>query len=116
MLDTSLVDDVVRVEEADTLRACHRLARGGFLFGGSTGTVVSGAEQWLDRHGSDGTTAVAISPDLGERYLDTVYQRTWVQDLFGERALRPDEGAEVERAVPRPRQPESPSPALSALR
>src|SRR3712207_3145505 len=83
MLDVSLVDDVVRVEEPDTLRACHRLARGGFLFGGSTGTVVSGAEQWLDRYGSDGMTAVAISPDLGERYLDTVYQRAWVQATFG---------------------------------
>jgi N-(2-amino-2-carboxyethyl)-L-glutamate synthase len=83
MLDTSIIDDVVRVEETDTLRACHRLARGGFLFGGSTGTVVSGAEKWLDRHGNDETTAVAISPDLGERYLDTVYQRGWLESTFG---------------------------------
>jgi N-(2-amino-2-carboxyethyl)-L-glutamate synthase len=83
MLDVSLVDDVVRVEESDTLRVCHRLARGGFLFGGSTGTVVCGAETWLDRHGSDGITAVAISPDLGERYLDTVYQPTWLEATFG---------------------------------
>jgi 2,3-diaminopropionate biosynthesis protein SbnA len=83
MLDVSLVDDVVRVEEPDTLRVCHRLARGGFLFGGSTGTVVSGAEKWLDRHGSDGLTSVAISPDLGERYLDTVYQPTWLETTFG---------------------------------
>ncbi len=28
MLDESYVDDVVRVEEADTIRACHRLAAG----------------------------------------------------------------------------------------
>ena len=116
MLDESLVDDVVWVEEADTIRTCHRLARRGFLFGGSTGTAVSGAVDWLTRHDAEGLTAVTIAPDLGERYLDTVYQRTWVEDLFGEHALRPDEGAEVERAVPRPRQPESPSPALSALR
>ena len=27
MLDESFVDDVVHVEEADTIRACHRLAR-----------------------------------------------------------------------------------------
>ena len=38
------------VEEADTIRACHRLARRGFLFGGSTGTVVSGAMGWLAQH------------------------------------------------------------------
>jgi cysteine synthase A len=39
LLDTSYVDDVVRVEEADTIRACHLLARHGFVFDGSTGTV-----------------------------------------------------------------------------
>ena len=47
LLDESFVDDVVQVEESDTVRACHRLARRGFLFGGSTGTVVSGAMAWL---------------------------------------------------------------------
>ena len=43
LLDESFVDDVVWVEERDTVRTCHQLARSGFLFGGSTGTVVSGA-------------------------------------------------------------------------
>jgi len=86
LLDESYVDDVVMVAEADTIRACHRLARRGFLFGGSTGTVVSGAMSWLARHGDDRLTAVAIAPDLGERYLDTVYQSNWVHDLYGELA------------------------------
>src|SRR6185369_4192954 len=35
LLDESFVDDVVWVEESDTVRSCHRLARTGFLFGGS---------------------------------------------------------------------------------
>ncbi|MGW6204028.1 2,3-diaminopropionate biosynthesis protein SbnA [Streptomyces sp. NPDC055089] len=87
LLDESYVDEVVRVEEADTIRACRRLARSGFLFGGSTGTVVSGAVGWLARHGTRGLTSVAIAPDLGERYLDTVYQDNWVQDLYGEDPL-----------------------------
>ena len=26
---------------------------------------------------------MALAPDLGERYLDTVYQANWVQDLYG---------------------------------
>ena len=55
LLDESYVDEVVHVEEADAIRACHRLARRGFLFGGSTGTVVSGAMGWLDRHERAGT-------------------------------------------------------------
>ena len=91
MLDESFVDDVVRVEEADTIRACHRLAATGFLFGGSTGTVVSGAMDWLTLHGSQDLTAVAIAPDFGERYLDTVYQANWVMDLYGEDVLSSDE-------------------------
>jgi cysteine synthase A len=91
MLDESYVDDVVRVEEADTIRACHRLAGNGFLFGGSTGTVVSGALDWLALHGSQNLTAVAIAPDFGERYLDTVYYTNWVQDLYGEDVLSSDE-------------------------
>ena len=49
LLDESYVDEVVHVEEADTIRACHRLARRGFLFGGSTGTVVSGAMRLAGR-------------------------------------------------------------------
>jgi 2,3-diaminopropionate biosynthesis protein SbnA len=91
MLDVSYVDEVIHVEEADTIRACHRLAATGFLFGGSTGTVVSGAMGWLTLHGSQDLTAVAIAPDFGERYLDTVYHSNWIQDLYGEDVLGSDE-------------------------
>jgi N-(2-amino-2-carboxyethyl)-L-glutamate synthase len=99
MLDESYVDDVVCVEEADTIRTCHRLAGRGFLFGGSTGTVVSGAMGWLAMNGSQDLTAVAIAPDFGERYLDTVYQDNWVQDLYGEDVLRSDELTAVSRSA-----------------
>jgi N-(2-amino-2-carboxyethyl)-L-glutamate synthase len=91
MLDESYVDEVIHVEEADTIRACHRLAATGFLFGGSTGTVVSGAMDWLTLHGSQDLTAVAIAPDFGERYLDTVYHSNWIRDLYGEDVLGSDE-------------------------
>ncbi|GGW20073.1 2,3-diaminopropionate biosynthesis protein SbnA [Streptomyces capoamus] len=87
LLDESYVDEVIRVEEADTIRTCHRMARRGFLFGGSTGSVVSAATDWLARHGTRDLTAVAIAPDLGERYLDTIYQSNWLQDLYGDRLL-----------------------------
>ncbi|AYN37800.1 2,3-diaminopropionate biosynthesis protein SbnA [Streptomyces dangxiongensis] len=87
LLDETYVDEVIRVEEADTIRTCHRLARRGFLFGGSTGTVVSAATAWLARHGTPDLTAVAIAPDLGERYLDTIYQTNWLEDLYGDGML-----------------------------
>lgn len=91
LLDESFIDEVILVDEADTIRACHRLARRGFLFGGSTGTVVSGAMRWLAQHDDPEVTAVAIAPDLGERYLDTVYQTNWLQGLYGDEVLCADE-------------------------
>jgi 2,3-diaminopropionate biosynthesis protein SbnA len=97
LLDESYVDEVVLVEEPDTIRACHRLAGRGFLFGGSTGTVVSGAMRWLDEHDEVDLTAVAIAPDLGERYLDTVYEPDWVRDIYGEDVI--DSGLTVGTAA-----------------
>ena len=91
LLDESYVDDVMHVEEPDAIRTCHRLARRGFMFGGSTGTIVSGAVDWLAGHDADDLTAVALAPDLGERYLDTIYQANWVADIYGVDVLRPDE-------------------------
>ncbi|MYW64188.1 2,3-diaminopropionate biosynthesis protein SbnA [Streptomyces sp. SID8379] len=95
LLDTSYIDDVVHVEESDAVQVCRRLASRGFLFGGSTGTVISGAGQWLARHGRRGLTSVAIAPDLGERYLDTVYREDWPPADVP----RPERGPEREQAM-----------------
>jgi 2,3-diaminopropionate biosynthesis protein SbnA len=90
LLDESFVDDVVLVTETETVLACRRLLKHGFLFGGSTGSVVSGAAAWFARHAEDrrAGAAVAISPDLGERYLDTVYQPEWVSKHYGLAAVQ----------------------------
>ncbi len=84
LLDESVVDEVLHVAERDSVRACRTLVRHGYLFGGSTGTVLSGATDWLARNRPDGDlTAVAIAPDLGDRYLDTVYHDQWIADIYG---------------------------------
>ncbi|MFI9121552.1 2,3-diaminopropionate biosynthesis protein SbnA [Streptomyces bikiniensis] len=79
-------DEIVRVHERDTVRMCRRLARHGFLMGGSTGTVVSGAARWLEQHatGSPALTSVAISADMGDRYIETVYDDAWVRSTYGD--------------------------------
>ncbi|MGW4466816.1 2,3-diaminopropionate biosynthesis protein SbnA [Micromonospora sp. NBC_01796] len=85
MLDTSALAGVVHVAEVDTVRACHQMVRAGFLMGGSTGTVVSGALAWLAEHDANNElTAVAISPDLGDRYLESVYDKTWLREMYGD--------------------------------
>ncbi|MEU5883559.1 2,3-diaminopropionate biosynthesis protein SbnA [Spirillospora sp. NPDC047279] len=84
LVDESFIDDVVHVPETDTIRAVHRLSSRGFLFGGSTGTVVSGAERWLaEKYPGESPVAVAIAPDLGERYLDSIYEESWLRENFG---------------------------------
>ncbi|WP_329044942.1 2,3-diaminopropionate biosynthesis protein SbnA [Amycolatopsis sp. NBC_01488] len=83
ILNESFVDEVVHVTEPDAVRRCRELARRGFLFGGSTGTVIAGALAWLDVNaGSSPATAVAIAPDFGERYLATVYDDAWVRESY----------------------------------
>ncbi|MFE7440517.1 2,3-diaminopropionate biosynthesis protein SbnA [Streptomyces chartreusis] len=94
LLDESLVDAVVHVPEAATVRTCRELMRHGFSFGGSTGTAVTGALSWLSEQYGDTTsgireqvTAVTISPDLGERYMETVYHDEWVTHSLGAESL-----------------------------
>lgn len=85
LVDESYIDDVVHVAEPDTIRTVHALSSRGFLFGGSTGTVVSGASRWLDaKYPGEDPVAVAIAPDLGERYLDSLYDESWLGEHFGE--------------------------------
>jgi cysteine synthase A len=71
------------VEERDAVAMCRHLARHyGFLTGGSTGTVLAAVLAWKPRLPESAVVA-AISPDLGERYLDTIYDDGWVAARFG---------------------------------
>ena len=42
---------------------------------------------WLQQHDGGSLTSVAIAPDLGERYLDTVYRKAWLQKTYGKDVL-----------------------------
>ena len=88
-VDLDSIDDTVHVTERDTIRTCRALSSRGFLFGGSTGTVVSGAMEWLGVNDpSRALKSLAIAPDLGERYIDTIYNDQWVIKNFDERTLQ----------------------------
>ncbi|WNM31453.1 2,3-diaminopropionate biosynthesis protein SbnA [Streptomyces sp. Li-HN-5-11] len=87
LVDESWIHDVVHVSEPDTIRSCHELAARGFVLGGSTGTVVSGAARWLaEKYPGEDPVAVAISPDLGDRYLTSIYDGLWLNEHFGQDA------------------------------
>ncbi|GAA1247365.1 2,3-diaminopropionate biosynthesis protein SbnA [Kitasatospora nipponensis] len=103
--DTGSFEKVV-VAEADTVRMCRRIAREyGLLVGGSTGTALAAAERTADPSAGAGRTVV-ISPDLGDKYLDTVYADSWVAQAFTPALLAP-------AAVPTPHPVPAPATILA---
>ncbi|MFD7432108.1 2,3-diaminopropionate biosynthesis protein SbnA [Streptomyces sp. NPDC059818] len=83
------VDEVVLVDESDAVRMCRRLARErGLPLGGSTGSVLAALESMTDRIPA-GSRVVALSPDMGDRYVRTIYDDDWVADTFGTHVLDP---------------------------
>jgi len=91
LADLANPDQVVAIEEHRTVEACVSFVRDyHLLIGGSTGTVLAAVEQ-LARQFAPGDTIVAISADLGEKYLDTVYDPDWVERVIMPEARMPAE-------------------------
>lgn len=86
-----IADACVHVSDLECIVGCRRLvAREGILAGGSSGAAVMAVERLRDRI-AEGMTCVAVFPDRGERYLDTIYSDAWVREHFGDAATRPED-------------------------
>lgn len=71
VLNTSVIDEIVQVEDSDAAETTRRLAREeGILAGISSGAAAWAAIQVAVRLGT-GKEVVVILPDTGERYLST---------------------------------------------
>lgn len=80
--DFAKPDRVVAIREERTVEACLSFVRNHHLLvGGSTGTVLAAVQQLADEF-NPGETIVAISADLGDKYLDTVYDPDWVENAI----------------------------------
>ena len=76
-------DRHIHVTDLDCVLGCRRLvASEAILAGGSSGAVLAAIERVQDQL-EDDCTCVAILPDRGERYLDTIYSDEWVEKHFG---------------------------------
>lgn len=72
VLNTSIIDEVIRVKEADSAKATKDLARmEGILGGISCGAALVAAFEVARRPENKGKTIVVVLPDTGERYLST---------------------------------------------
>jgi len=78
LADFAKPDRIVSISEERTVASCLSFVRDHhLLIGGSTGTVLAAVQQFAPEF-DPGDTIVAISADLGEKYLDTVYDPEWV--------------------------------------
>ncbi|MCQ5091864.1 cysteine synthase A [Slackia exigua] len=72
VLDTSVYDEVVKVENDDAFETGREIGRlEGVLVGISSGAAVWAAIELAKRPENEGKTIVALLPDTGERYLST---------------------------------------------
>jgi len=77
--DQGVVDDIIRVGDAESIAMARRLAvEEGILAGGSSGTAVVGALE-LARRKPRLRLIVVIIPDSGRSYLSKIYNPGWLK-------------------------------------
>jgi cysteine synthase A len=83
LFNDSLAKRCVHISDEECILGCRRLLhREALLVGGSSGAVLMAIESMKDEI-EQGACCVAIFPDRGDRYIDTIYSDTWVRDWFG---------------------------------
>src|SRR5436190_8117780 len=78
--NSQLVDDWVRVSDAESFHTARELARReGILVGGSSGTAVAAALRYARRLTGD-NLIVALCPDTGRNYLSKCFSEEWLAE------------------------------------
>ncbi|MGF1585998.1 MAG: 2,3-diaminopropionate biosynthesis protein SbnA [Bacteroidales bacterium] len=81
-LNIDLITNAIHISDEECIRGCwDLLEKEAVLCGGSSGAVISA----IDKYASEipaGANCVGILCDSGERYLDTVYCKTWLKEHF----------------------------------
>jgi cystathionine beta-synthase len=79
-LNGQMVDEWVRVGDAESFHTARALARQeGILAGGSSGTAVAAALRYARRLGTS-DLVVALCPDTGRNYLSKFFDDQWLSD------------------------------------
>ncbi len=77
-LDLKLLHSAYVIPEQLAFSVCHRLAkRDGMLLGASTGAIVAAGMHVAKSLGPK-SRVLMINPDRGDRYLETIYDSTWL--------------------------------------
>jgi cysteine synthase A len=83
ILRSARIDDVVLTDEVSTINACYELLEQySFFVGGSSGSVLAGMRKFFSHQRLDAPlNVVAVFPDRGERYYDTIYNPAWCDKI-----------------------------------
>lgn len=80
--DLSVIDEIVQVNDRESLLMTRRLVREeGIFCGGSCGAAVVGAVRYIQQHrlGPEAVVVVLL-PDSGSRYLSKVFDDGWMRE------------------------------------
>ncbi|PMO44900.1 MULTISPECIES: PLP-dependent cysteine synthase family protein [Vibrio] len=76
------IDVKKKVSDIDAFNMVRTLAKDeGILLGGSSGSAVHSAHEFI-KESDDEQHILVICPDLGHKYLDTIYNDEWFHDKF----------------------------------
>ncbi len=79
ILDDAKIDDVVHVNEKETMQACRELLENHNLYaGGSSGSVFAGVKKYFEKNQAyTPVNIMCVFADKGERYISTIYNEEW---------------------------------------
>ncbi|WP_337966393.1 2,3-diaminopropionate biosynthesis protein SbnA [uncultured Flavobacterium sp.] len=79
ILDSAKIDDVVSVNENETVTSCIELLEKYNIYaGGSSGSVYAAVHKYFQLHAVDKPVNVmCVFADRGERYINTIYNAEW---------------------------------------
>ena len=82
LLGEAEIDDIVIVEEDETVTACHRLlANFGFFCGGSTGSSYAAIERYFASYSGPRPSVLFLCADRGTAYAQTIYKPGWLEKV-----------------------------------
>lgn len=99
-VDPSVIDEVHWLNDEEAFAATWQLARDEKIFAGNSSGSTYAVARWVGRSLPAGSTVVAILPDRGDRYSETIYNTEYHQQK-GIQALRlPDAPIEMTYGTP----------------
>lgn len=87
-LKNAYIDEVIIISTEECINGCFELLSYGIFAGGSSGAVLAACKKFISNNSLKGKKIVCVLPDRGERYIDSIYNDTWIKELGYEKDAR----------------------------